>query len=62
MQKITPFLRFDGQVEEAVNYYVSIFKKSRISSGPDPGKAGRVMTAMLAMKKIDLAVLLRAAG
>ena len=32
MQKITPFLWFDGQAEEAVNYYVSIFKKSRISS------------------------------
>ena len=30
-------------------------------SGPDPGKAGRVMKAMLPMKKIDLATLLQAA-
>ena len=30
MQKITPFLWFDTQAEEAVNYYVSIFKNSKI--------------------------------
>ena len=30
MQKITPFLWFDNQAEEAVNFYASIFKKSRI--------------------------------
>jgi predicted 3-demethylubiquinone-9 3-methyltransferase (glyoxalase superfamily) len=27
MQKITPFLWFDGKAEEAANFYVSIFKK-----------------------------------
>lgn len=32
MQKITTFLWFDGQAEEAMNYYVSIFKKSKILS------------------------------
>jgi len=32
MQKITPFLWFDNQAEEAVNFYVSIFKNSRIKS------------------------------
>lgn len=32
MQKITPFLWFDGQVEEAVNYYTSIFKNSKVHS------------------------------
>src|SRR5437016_9391538 len=31
MQKITPFLWFDDQAEEAVNFYVSIFKKSKIT-------------------------------
>lgn len=31
-QKITPFLWFDGQAEEAVNFYTSIFKGSKISS------------------------------
>jgi predicted 3-demethylubiquinone-9 3-methyltransferase (glyoxalase superfamily) len=30
MQKISPFLWFDSQAEEAANYYVSIFKNSRI--------------------------------
>ena len=30
MQKITPFLWFDTQAEDAVNYYVSIFKNSKI--------------------------------
>ena len=30
MQKITPYLWFDHQAEEAVNFYVSLFKNSRI--------------------------------
>jgi predicted 3-demethylubiquinone-9 3-methyltransferase (glyoxalase superfamily) len=30
MQKITPFLWFDNQAEEAVNFYVSTFKNSEI--------------------------------
>ena len=30
MQKITPFLWFDNQAEEAVNFYVSVFKDSKI--------------------------------
>lgn len=32
MQKITPFLWFDNNAEEAVNFYVSIFKNSKIGS------------------------------
>ncbi len=32
MQKITPFLWFDHQAEEAVNYYVSLFRNSRINN------------------------------
>ena len=41
MKKITPFLWFDTQAEEAMNFYVSVFKNSKagnISRGPD-GKA-----------------------
>src|SRR6266849_8679771 len=30
MQKITPFLWFDGKAEEAMKFYVSIFKNSKI--------------------------------
>ncbi|MBS0531635.1 MAG: VOC family protein [Proteobacteria bacterium] len=33
MQKITPFLWFDGQAEEAMNFYMSIFKKSKAAEG-----------------------------
>ncbi len=32
VQKITPFLWFDDKAEEAVNFYVSIFKNSKIGS------------------------------
>ena len=41
MSKINPFLWFDSQAEEAMNFYVSIFKNSKVLSvipGPD-GKA-----------------------
>lgn len=30
MQKITPFLWFDGQAEEAMNFYTSIFKNFKV--------------------------------
>ena len=30
MQKITPFLWFDNQAEEAAKFYTSIFKKSKV--------------------------------
>ncbi len=30
MKKITPFLWFESQAEEAMNYYVSIFKNSKV--------------------------------
>ncbi len=50
MQKITPFLWFDDQAEEAVNFYTSVFKNSKITSvsrygEAGPGKPGSVMTA-----------------
>ena len=40
MQKITPFLWFDSQAEEAANYYVSVFKNARIVSVERYGKEG----------------------
>ena len=30
MQKITPFLWFDGQAEDAANFYTSVFKNSKV--------------------------------
>ena len=48
MQKITTFLWFDSQAEEAANFYVSIFKNSKIGSirrygDTGPGPKGSVM-------------------
>ena len=40
MQKITPFLWFDNNAEEAVNFYVSIFKNSKIMNIARYGEAG----------------------
>lgn len=44
MQKITPFLWFDGQAEEAMNYYVSIFKNSKVLSVNRAGEGGPVIS------------------
>jgi predicted 3-demethylubiquinone-9 3-methyltransferase (glyoxalase superfamily) len=40
MQKIRPFLWFDDKAEEAVNFYLSIFKNSKIGSISRYGKEG----------------------
>lgn len=40
MQKITPFLWFDNQAEEAAEFYVSIFKNSKILGVTRYGEAG----------------------
>jgi predicted 3-demethylubiquinone-9 3-methyltransferase (glyoxalase superfamily) len=40
MQKITPFLWFDGKAEEAANFYISIFKSSKILNTSRYGEAG----------------------
>ena len=40
MNKITPFLTFNDQAEEAINFYVSIFKDSKILSANRYGEGG----------------------
>jgi len=40
MPKITPFLWFDNNAEEAMNFYTSIFKNSKIGSVSRYGDAG----------------------
>jgi predicted 3-demethylubiquinone-9 3-methyltransferase (glyoxalase superfamily) len=62
MPKITPFLWYDGQAEEAVNFYISIFKNSKIVSmarygdaGPEP--KGSVMTAAFQLEGQDFVAL-----
>jgi len=49
MQKITPFLWFDGQAEEAAELYTSIFENSKVLNVSHygeaaPGETGSVMT------------------
>ena len=41
VQRITPCLWFDGQAEDAVNFYTSIFPDSRITTVSRYGEAGR---------------------
>lgn len=50
MQKIVPFLWFDGKAEEAAKFYVSIFKNSKMGTvrrygEAGPGPKGSVMAA-----------------
>ncbi len=42
MKKITPFLWFDNNAEEAVGFYLSIFKNSKIKSLLRYGKGGQM--------------------
>ncbi len=44
MNKITPFLWFDTQAEEAMNFYVSIFKNSKVGSISRAGDNGPVFS------------------
>jgi predicted 3-demethylubiquinone-9 3-methyltransferase (glyoxalase superfamily) len=62
MQKITPFLWFDDQAEEAMNFYVSIFKNSKVISttrygDEGPGPKGAVMTATFQLDGQELIAL-----
>jgi len=50
MQTITPFLWFDDQAEQAMNFYLSIFKNAKVLGvnhygDAGPGPKGSVMTA-----------------
>jgi predicted 3-demethylubiquinone-9 3-methyltransferase (glyoxalase superfamily) len=62
MQKITPFLWFDDKAEEAMNFYVSIFKNSKILSvarygEAGPGPKGTVMTGKFQLAGQDFVAL-----
>jgi predicted 3-demethylubiquinone-9 3-methyltransferase (glyoxalase superfamily) len=61
MQKITPFLWFDGNAEEAMNFYTSIFRKkvgnvSRYGEA-GPGPAGSVLTASFELEGLQFTAL-----
>src|SRR2546422_7250701 len=58
MQKITPFLWFDGNAEEAANFYVSIFKNSKVGrvtryGDAGPGPKGTVMSVTFQLEGQD---------
>lgn len=53
--KITPFLWFNDNAEEAMNFYVSVFKNSKIKTvrrygEAGPGKKGTVMTGTFVLE------------
>ena len=62
MPKITPFLWFDNQAEEAANFYVSIFKNSKIVKvnrygEAGPGPKGSAMTVVIQLDGQDFIAL-----
>jgi predicted 3-demethylubiquinone-9 3-methyltransferase (glyoxalase superfamily) len=62
MQKITPFLWFDGKAEEAMNFYTSIFKNSKIVNimrygEAGPGAKGTVMSATFQLEEQEFIAL-----
>ena len=67
IQKITPFLWFDNQAEEAMNFYVSVFKNSEIVNmrrygDAGPGPKGQVMTGTFRIEGQEFSVCSRPGG
>jgi predicted 3-demethylubiquinone-9 3-methyltransferase (glyoxalase superfamily) len=62
MQKINPFLWFEANAEQAVNFYTSIFKNSKIKNiarygDAGPGPKGTVMTIAFQLEGQDFIAL-----
>ena len=62
MQRISPCLWFDNQAEEAVNFYLSIFKNAKIMSvtrfgDAGPGPKGSVMVIAFELDGVELIAL-----
>ncbi len=62
LQKITPYLWFDHQAEEAMNFYTSVFKNSKKGSisrygEAGPGVKGSVMTASFELEGLQFTAL-----
>jgi len=54
-RKITPFLWFDSNAEEAMNFYVSVFKNAKVGTitrygDAGPGPKGSVLTALFELE------------
>lgn len=62
MNKITPFLWFNHQAEEAMHFYVSIFKNSKVGTvsrygAARPGQQGKVMSVAFQLDGQDFIAL-----
>jgi len=62
MQKITPFLWFNDDAEDAAKFYVSVFKNSRINGvtrygEAGPGPKGKAMTVTFQLEGQDFIAL-----
>ena len=62
MQKITPCLWFNGNVDQALNLYTSVFKDAKIKNvsrygNAGPGKPGDVMVAVFEIENQEFMIL-----
>lgn len=57
MQKITPYLWFDNQAEEAMSFYTSIFPHSKISDVMRPDPNGPILAATFELHGQEFMVL-----
>ena len=61
MQKITPFLWFDGKVDEAIHFYTSTFRNSKIKDlhrlPDDVNGRGKILTATFELEGVEFMIL-----
>ena len=62
MQKIVPFLWFDGKAEEAMNFYTSVFKNAKVGGvmrygEAGPGPKGSVLSATFQLEGVEFTAL-----
>jgi predicted 3-demethylubiquinone-9 3-methyltransferase (glyoxalase superfamily) len=62
MQKITPFLWFENNAEEAMKFYTSVFKNAKVGNvarygDTGPGPKGTVMTAEFSLEGVEFVAL-----
>ncbi len=57
MQKVTPFLWFNGNGEEAINFYTSIFKDSKIVQANRQGENGPLFSGAIKINGQDFMIL-----
>ena len=62
MQKVTPCLWFDGNAEEAANFYASVFKNAKIgkisrNGDSGPGPKGSVLTVSFELEGLEFTAL-----